>query len=66
VLSKPLDLSARQETASPMHPPGGWKWLGEEQYYVTIQAADIDGDGKAELLGRTGKWDDTWVFSASH
>lgn len=28
------------------------KW-NQAQYYTTIQAADIDGDGKAELLSRT-------------
>lgn len=40
----------------------GWE---HPQYYTTIQTADIDGDGKAELLGRsdtglqTFKWDGT-------
>jgi hypothetical protein len=28
---------------------GGWD---QPQYYATIQLADIDGDGRAELIGR--------------
>ena len=34
----------------------------QPQYYLTIQAADIDGDGKAELLGRGSGGIETWSF----
>ena len=36
-------------------PPPAWGDMGrwdQPQYYATIQLADIDGDGQAELLGR--------------
>ena len=36
-----------------------------EQYYGTIQSADVDGDGQAELLGRSSCGMDTWHFNAS-
>ena len=40
----------------------GWN---QPQYYSTIQAADIDGDGRAELVGRGANGIDTWRFDVS-
>ena len=40
----------------------GW---GVEQYYGTIQTGDVDGDGQAELLGRSSCGMETWRFNAS-
>lgn len=48
--------------SGPFSTAEGWE---HPQYYTTIQTADIDGDGAAELLGRsasglqTFKWDGT-------
>ena len=42
---------------------GAW---GDEQYYSTIQTADVDGDGPAELLGRSSCGMETWRFNASN
>lgn len=36
-------------SAGPLSDPQGW---AEPQYYLTIQTADLDGDGHEELLGR--------------
>ena len=41
---------------------GGW---GAEQYYQTIQTADVDGDGRAELLGRAPCGMETWRFNVA-
>jgi hypothetical protein len=38
-------------------------WL-YEQYYSTIQAADVDGDGQAELLARGPAGMETWRFNS--
>jgi hypothetical protein len=44
--------------------PDEWYWPG---YYQTIQTADVDGDGTAELLARGGdglhtwRWGDGWT-----
>ena len=40
----------------------GWN---KSEYYLTIQTADIDGDGAAELLARTAKGIDTYKWSGS-
>ncbi len=40
----------------------GW---GKEPYYSTIQTADINGDGKAELLGRAAKGMDAYSWNGS-
>ncbi len=37
----------------------GW---GEPQYYETIQTADLDGDGRAELIGRGPDGLDVWRY----
>src|SRR5262249_42715516 len=41
----------------PLTDPIGW---ADPKYYWTIQTADIDGDGKAEILVRAGEG--LWVF----
>src|SRR4051812_41458972 len=46
----------------PWSDKAGWN---QAPRYVTIQAADVDGDGKAELLGRNAGGMDTWVFNAA-
>jgi hypothetical protein len=38
---------------------GGWD---QPQYYETIQCADIDGDGQAELLARDASGIEVWKF----
>jgi hypothetical protein len=38
---------------------GGWY---QAQYYETIQCADIDGDGQAELLARDASGIEVWKF----
>src|SRR5262249_38935597 len=38
---------------------GGWN---QPQYYTTIQSADIDGDGQAELLARGASGIEVWKF----
>lgn len=51
--------------ASPFPNSQGWD---QPQYYDTIQTADLDGDGDAELLGRAQggldvyEWDGGWVL----
>jgi hypothetical protein len=40
----------------------GWN---NPQYYRTIQTADIDGDGSAELLGRSSDGMHTWKYDPS-
>jgi hypothetical protein len=42
--------------------PGGWNL---PQYYTTIQCADIDGDGRAELLGRDGDGIQVWKYDGT-
>ncbi|MGP0591402.1 hypothetical protein ACTRXD_02540 [Nitrospira sp. T9] len=57
-----LGLWNEVSTSGPFSNSGGWN---HPEYYSTIQTADIDGDGSAELLGRgvsgmyTYKWDGT-------
>lgn len=57
-----LGLWKELSTSGPFSNPEGWN---HPEYYSTIQTADIDGDGSAELLGRgvsgmnTYKWDGT-------
>lgn len=38
----------------------GWD---DERYYATIQMADIDGDGRAELIGRASSGIQVWKFN---
>jgi parallel beta-helix repeat protein len=40
----------------------GW---GYEKYYSTIQTGDVDGDGKAELLARSGSGMQTYKFNSA-
>ncbi len=40
----------------------GW---GEPQSYLTIQAADVDGDGKLELVGRGSDGIQTWKWGTT-
>ena len=40
----------------------GW---AQPQYYLTIQCADIDGDGQAELIGRGGQGLEIYKYDAS-
>lgn len=40
----------------------GWE---HPQFYSTIQTADIDGDGKAELLGRSGAGIETYKWNGT-
>jgi hypothetical protein len=46
------------------NPDWGSGW-GYEKYYSTIQTADIDGDGQAELLARGACGMETWHFNKS-
>lgn len=39
----------------------GWS---RAQYYETIRAGDVNGDGKAEILARSAHGVDTWAFDA--
>ncbi|MHC4086551.1 MAG: FG-GAP-like repeat-containing protein, partial [Planctomycetota bacterium] len=41
---------------------GGWD---QEKYYSTIQTGDVDGDGKAELLARSGSGMETYKFNSA-
>lgn len=41
---------------------GGW---GNPQYYATIQLADINGDGQAELIARSAMGIDAWHYNPS-
>ena len=45
--------------------PDSEGWGGHRSFYGTIQAADIDGDGSAELLGRSSKGIDTFKWNGS-
>jgi hypothetical protein len=40
----------------------GWK---SDWYYPSVQTADVDGDGQAELLGRASCGMETWDYNAS-
>jgi hypothetical protein len=40
-----------------------WGWY-QAKYYQTIQTADLDGDGKAEVLGRNGGFIEWWKYDA--
>jgi hypothetical protein len=44
--------------------PDAYGWANP-QYYMTIQTADVDGDGDDELLGRGGYGIETFDFNAS-
>lgn len=48
--------------SGPFSDDAGWTNAG---YYTTIQAADIDGDGAAELIGRSSVGIDTYRWSGS-
>jgi hypothetical protein len=61
LISLPVPHAWAQNAAGKTHrklrlpPPPAWGDMGlwdQPQYYATIQLADIDGDGQAELLGR--------------
>ncbi len=41
----------------PWSDAAGWS---SPSYYATMQAADVNGDGKAELLGRSSAGIQTW------
>lgn len=41
---------------------GGW---GKPEYYNTLQCADIDGDGRCELLGRGGDALYAWQYNTT-
>jgi VCBS repeat protein len=43
----------------PWSDAGGWN---QPQYYSTIRCADINGDGKAEILARGADGIETWAF----
>ena len=50
--------------------PGGPAWSdaagwNAPQYYSTIQTADVDGDGRAELLARSASGIEVWAFDGS-
>jgi hypothetical protein len=38
---------------------------GDAKYYSTIQTADVDGDGQAELLGRGSRGIESYIYSSS-
>ncbi len=44
-----------------MSDANGW---GQPQYYETIQAGDIDGDGRDEVLGRTAQGLNAWDYDS--
>ncbi len=48
--------------SGPFSDAGGWI---AEEYYATIQAADIDGDGAAELIARSSVGIDTYKWSGT-
>jgi hypothetical protein len=58
------DKGSTSWTALPAGPAlsdaGGWN---QPQYYSTIQVADIDGDGRAELLARAADGLHIWKFT---
>ena len=48
--------------SGPFSDAGDWN---KEEYYATIQTADIDGDGSAELIARSSVGIDTYEWSGS-
>ena len=50
--------------------PNGPPWSDDgdwnrPEYYSTIQTGDVDGDGRAELLGRSASGIEVWAFDGS-
>ena len=51
------------ESIPPWSDDNGW---GGQEHYSTIQTADVDGDGQAELLARGAAGMETWRFNVSN
>ena len=68
------EYNASNKTWTLLNPQGGpfpdvdqatnTNW-GDVQYYSTIQFADVDGDGKAEALGRGAEGLETWQWTGT-
>ena len=57
-----------QGTWSQLHPStplalGGDPWLTHPEYYSTIQAGDVDGDGRADVVARGPSGIRTWFYN---
>jgi hypothetical protein len=67
-LFRTADMDWEQVSAggpfSVTHDLGDTSW-GDPKYYSTIQAADVDGDGQAEMLARASLGMETWRFDAA-
>ena len=50
------------QTLLPLADAAGWN---QPQYYSTLQAADIDGDGNAELIARSASGLQFWKFNGT-
>jgi hypothetical protein len=60
--TRPASATPPAGSLVPWSDASGWN---VPQQYETIRAADVDGDGKAELLGRAPTGIDTWVFDVA-